>query len=193
MTIMSILAAASAGGLTLSVVDGKLRLDSMAKPPDQLIEAIREQRDPIIRHLSGNSIGSSAIAETGTRTARPDLHPESVTIADGVRKLAAMASLFPATQQDRWNAFVVDALAFDAKWTPTAIAAGWLPVELFGLSASAPWANWRSFGLVPMLNGDWVTAIKSEAVAITTKALNRQVMRRRGPWHDAKPAWDLGG
>jgi hypothetical protein len=181
MSAVILLVEAAEAGVQITLDGADLRLSGEHPPSQELLQRIRDAKSDIIAYLQ------AAEAEHQDEPAGDD----RAAITAGIRRLAAMppSADFPSS---RWQQFIADTAAFDAAWTPQAIACAWSPVELFGLSRRSPFF-WRGFGLVPMLNGAVVINIDADAITMRTRSGSMQAHRRRAPWRDAVAAWELAG
>lgn len=92
----------------------------------------------------------------------------------------------------RWQQAVHDGFAFLSTWGMDAVRLGWSATDLFGASPAAPWARAGMLGLIPLLNGDTVVALDTDAATIETRSGSRLRYRR----HVASGRvclWQIGG
>jgi len=67
----------------------------------------------------------------------------------------------------RWTQAVLDGRSFLVQWGAEAVRLGWTATDLFGVSPITPWPRVGMMGLVPLLNGDAVTALDESTATIS--------------------------
>lgn len=70
----------------------------------------------------------------------------------------------------RWTQAVLDGRSFLVQWGMKAAQLGWTATDLFGVSPIAPWPRVGMIGLIPLLNGDVVTALDESAATISASS-----------------------
>ncbi len=115
--------------------------------------------------------------------------PETWT--QGMADLLAMAC--PAScPAEQWKVLREDAYTFLRDHAARAHEVGWTVLDLFGVHPVKPWVRFDHMGLVPLLNGDRVTAISEIEAVIEKPSGARATFRRRGQMpSEARPVWNL--
>ena len=67
---------------------------------------------------------------------------------------------------DRWEMLLHDAKRFLDRWSPTAHAMGWTPLDLFGVHPTRPAVRFEVMGLLLLLQGGEVIALTEKGASI---------------------------
>jgi hypothetical protein len=114
-----------------------------------------------------------------------------VDVLTGLNALMQRAPLWPI-RADRWASIVNECQRFADRHHATAVAAGWHPVALFGMSPRAPHAR------LEMLGAGWLIAVAGHHVldvtrteiSLRTISGARLQIPRREPHPDAVLPWE---
>lgn len=93
--------------------------------------------------------------------------------------------------QERWRQLIDDGGRFLDRWAGTAAACGWSAADIFGLHPGAPAARYDGMGLVALIGGGEVVAVRSDAATIRHSGNNCLTYYLRRPRPDAVPVWEL--
>lgn len=180
MVAHSFLTRFKADGLTVTIVEGRLRLSPAAAITDGTRALVRQYRDEILAELqAANDHGCDAandqkLSEGPAREESPPgwdpapLSPEATieafeeraAIVEHDAKLPrelaeglAKLCVMPRPEDidpRHWQAIVNAAGAFADRWGAEAHALGWTAEELFGVHRDAPMVRVGSMGLLPL-------------------------------------------
>jgi hypothetical protein len=127
-------------------------------------------------------------------------HSKSQKLPDGLpadwRAGFAVFCVMPSPEDvptHRWQQAVHDGFAFLSTWGMDAARLGWSVTDLFGASPTAPWSRVGMLGLIPLLNGDTVVALDTDAATIETGSGSRLRYRRHIANDGRVCLWEIGG
>lgn len=93
--------------------------------------------------------------------------------------------------QERWRQLIDDGGRFIDRWAQTAAACGWSATDIFGLQPSAPAARYDGMGLVALIGGGEVVAVRNDSATIRRPGGNCLTFYLRRPRPGAVPVWEL--
>ena len=157
MSAAALLEKARQTGISLTVVDSKLRLEADDEPPAELVEAIVRQKTEIIALLAGNDAPNEPIPTA----------PERYRNAWARFQLRRPAGV---TEQ-AWRQAIDDAGRFLDQWGKLADSFGWSPGDLFDVPRDG------AMGLVWWLKGRTVSALGPEHAGVGQPAYDRVTRR----------------
>jgi hypothetical protein len=175
-------------------LDGGNLLVEAAKPlPTELIEQLRCHKPDIVRALFQASeriepFDRSTHVERSAIMEATGMPPEW---AQGYAALCTMPR--PAAYApERWRQLVDDGRYFLDQWGRQAAALGWRTVDCFGVDPGAPETRYDGMGLVPLLSGRRVCAIKKDAAGIDCSKGKYLTFYRRHMAAGAVAIWKMG-
>ena len=136
-----------------------LHLRADAKPPPEVVDALREHKPEIMVALAAMSFEAPQEWQDGVSRLRGMSTPETVTI-------------------DSWAAFLASCDSFMAgPWPGKAASMGWDAHHLFGCDGLRPAARVDRLGLLWLLRGGRIVALTSESAVIEMPSMSRLTYR----------------
>jgi hypothetical protein len=198
LAVDALAAVRAAGGDVRFVSPYRLKLIAPTVLPDDLIEQVRAAKPELL-----NLLQNKTDATLGARPNWGELEEERAAIIEydggAPRTWAeALARLDPSNPPAdvplaRWQQFIDDCGRFlDLGWSNRAEALGWRPLHLFGCDRERPLARYDHMGLLWILQGRRLVALRADGATIDTLTGSLQTYRRVPIDCDrAVVAWEL--
>jgi hypothetical protein len=195
MSAAEALRLAHAAGVHIEIDGDDLSLEASALPPPSVIDLLSSHKASILALLRAVEDGRSARDWQVFFDERAGI----IEFDGGAPRAWAetLARLDPArppcdTPPKQWLQFIDDCGRFiDDGWAPCAEALGWTFLDLFGCNRAKPFSRINHAGLLWLLNGRKLLALRPNAATIATASGGKLTFRKCANEPGRVLAWEL--